>query len=96
MTASAASTTIDAMHRIRVGFMVISLSLQPAHGGIGSVGPNLEVINGTRDRSKYSPENAEDDYPSCSATSLSWVIRRLPLPIRAGFVHGPVPPLDLE
>jgi hypothetical protein len=97
MTASAASTTIDAMHRIRVGFMLLSLfSLQPTHGGIGSVGPDHEVVDRTRNGSEDGPQNAEDDYPSCPATSRLLVIRRLPLLIRTWFVHGPAPPLDLE
>jgi hypothetical protein len=94
MTASAASTTIAAIHKIRVGFMVVSLSLQPAHGGIGSEAPDHEVVEGTRNRSKDGPHDAEDDYPSCSAASRPLVIRWLP--IKTWFVHGPAPPLDLD
>ena len=72
--------------------MVVSLSLQPAHGGIRSVGPNHEVIDGTRNRSEDGPKDAEDDYPSCSALRL-FIGRGLP--IRIWFVHGRAPPLDL-
>jgi hypothetical protein len=70
------------------------LSLQPTHGGICSEGPDHEVIDGTRNRSEDGPQDAEDDYPSCPATSRLLVMRRLP--IRPWFVHGPAPPLDLD
>jgi hypothetical protein len=70
-----------------------SLSLQPAHGGIGSISPDHEVIDGTWNRGEDGPQNAEDNYPACSASRLL-VIRRLP--IRTWFVHGPAPPHDLD
>jgi hypothetical protein len=92
-TESAASTTIDAMHSIRIGFMGSS-SLQPAHGGISSIGPDHEVVDGAWNWSEEGPQNAEDDYPSCPAISLSLEMGWLP--IRTWFVHGPVPPLDLD
>jgi hypothetical protein len=94
MTASAASTTIDAIHRIMLGFMVISLSLQPSHGGIGPKGPDHEVIDGAWNWGEDCPQDAEDDYPSCPAASLSLVMGWLP--IRTRFVHGHAPPLDLD
>jgi hypothetical protein len=85
---------MDAMQRIRVGFMVVSLSLQPVHGGICSISPDHVVIDGAWNRREDGPQNAEDNYPSCPAASRLLKIGRLP--IRTWFVHGPAPPLDLE
>jgi hypothetical protein len=39
--------TMDAIHRIRVGFMAELLLFQPAHGAISSITPDHEVIDGT-------------------------------------------------
>lgn len=66
-----------------------------ANGRIRSKGPDKEVIDSTGDRSEDGPQNAEDDYPACSAPRLL-IGRGLPLPRRNRFVHGPVPPLDLD
>ena len=66
----AASTTIDAMTRSGWDSWVSLLSLQPAHGGIGSISPDHEVIDGTWNRSEDGPEDAEDDYPSCPASRV--------------------------
>ena len=88
-----ACTRIKAMIAISEGF-IGSSSFQPTHGRIGSVGPDHEVIDGTWNWSEDGPENAEDNYPSCPAASLSLVMGWLP--IRTWFVHGPAPPLDLD
>jgi hypothetical protein len=90
MTASAASTTIPAIHKIRVGFMVVSLSLQPAHGGIGSEAPDHEVIDGTRNWSEDCPKNAQQNDPAstCRLLRIGW----LPFVIRIWLVHECSPP----